>query len=212
MMSPWLSFTISVLALCVSGITAWLTLFRKGALKMTHPTALAFIPGGTENKGHSQVLLRTLFYSTSKRGQIIESLHISIRRGESKQNFSVWVYGEKEDLKRGSGLFVPQEGVAYDHYFLLPKDSAGFAFLTGEYSISIFAKIAGTDTPMELTMINLHVNDAQSIALRESSCRLHFDWGPDRQNYHPHLVARSKNPFPMDDDLFDLLGFVGRKS
>ena len=75
---------------------------------MTQPAALAFIPGGSENEGQSQFLLRTLFYSTAKRGQIVESLHVALQRGESKQNFNVWVYGQKEDLKRGSASSCPK--------------------------------------------------------------------------------------------------------
>jgi hypothetical protein len=39
-MSPWLSLGISCLALFISGITAWLTFFRKGKLVMTQPTVV----------------------------------------------------------------------------------------------------------------------------------------------------------------------------
>jgi hypothetical protein len=190
-MSPWLSLTISLFALGVSGVTAWLIFFRQGKLKMTQPAALAFLPAGAENEGQSQVLLRTLFYSTAKRGQIIESLHVTVRRGESKQNFSVWVYGQKSDLRRGSGLFVPQGGVTFDHYFLLPKDGAEFAFLPGDYRLSVFAKLVRSRVATELMTLSVSVSEAESLALRKPSSKLFFDWGPDRQNYHSHVVTRA---------------------
>src|SRR5690349_21176602 len=113
-MTPWLSFAISVFALVVSGVTAWLTFFRRGALVMTQPTVVYFGPDGRQHDGKNKVYLRTLLYSTAKRGQVVESLHVALQRHESKQNFSVWVYGDKGDLKRGSGIFVPQEGVTFD--------------------------------------------------------------------------------------------------
>jgi hypothetical protein len=190
-MSPWFSLIISLFALGVSGITAWLTFFRKGKLKMTQPAALAFLPDTAENEGRSQVLLRTLFYSTAERGQILESLHVTIRRGESKQNFSVWVYGQKDDLRRGSGLFVPQDGVTFDHYFLLPKDGVAFAFLPGEYRLSVFAKLVRSRVATELMTLSVSVSDAESLALRKPNAKLFFDWGPDRQNYHSHVVTRT---------------------
>ena len=47
-MSPWFSFIISCLALSVSGVTAWLTFFRKGQLLMTQPTVIFFGPDGSK--------------------------------------------------------------------------------------------------------------------------------------------------------------------
>ncbi|XZG71265.1 hypothetical protein ACTSKR_05200 [Chitinibacteraceae bacterium HSL-7] len=89
-MSPWLSFLVSCLALAVSGITAWLTFFRKGRLLMTQPTTVFFGPDGSQFEGNkSKVYLRTLLYSTAKRGYVLESLHASLQRGESKQNFNI---------------------------------------------------------------------------------------------------------------------------
>jgi hypothetical protein len=41
-----------------------------------------------------KVFLRTLLFSTSKRGQTVESLHVKLQRGESRQSFSIWVYGD----------------------------------------------------------------------------------------------------------------------
>src|SRR5947209_7444025 len=131
-----LSIVISFLAFAVSVTTAWLTFFRSGRLRMTQPTVIFFGPDGGARSGEKRrlkVFLRTLLYSTARRGQTIESLHVNLQRGESRQNFSVWVYGQPNDLARGSGLFVPMEGIASNHHFLLPEDGTDFKLLAGEY-------------------------------------------------------------------------------
>src|SRR6267154_3325079 len=111
-MSPSFSFGISCLALLVSGITAWLTFFRKGQLVMTQPTVVFFGPDGSRfDSDKNKIYLRTLLYSTAKRGQVLESLHVSLHRNESKQNFNIWVYGEKGNLTRGR--FVCSTGGSY---------------------------------------------------------------------------------------------------
>ena len=118
---------------------------------MTQPTVIFFGPDGIlYNSDNCKIFLRTLLFSTAKKGQVLESLHVSIQRNESKQNFNIWVYGEKGDLKRGSGLFVPQEGVVYDHHFLLPKDGEDFKFFEGKYKLIVYAKLVGKTQTMKL--------------------------------------------------------------
>ena len=151
-----LILVFSCLALLVSGVTAWLTFFRKGKLLMSQPTVIFFGPDGPRfDSGKNKVYLRTLLYSSAKRGQVVESIHVSVQRHESKQNFNIWVHGEKGELKRGSGLYVPQEGVTFDHHFLLPEDGANFMFLAGPYKLTVFAKLIGSSTPVMLSQINL---------------------------------------------------------
>ena len=83
---------ISVTALAVSAITAWLTLLRRGTIRMAQPTLVFFGPDGPA--GGPKVFLRTLLYSPAKRGQIVENMFVKLRRGESVQNFNIWVYGD----------------------------------------------------------------------------------------------------------------------
>jgi len=204
-MPPSLSFAISCLALLVSGITAWLTFFRKGQLVMTQPTVVFFGPDGSRfDSDKNKIYLRTLLYSTAKRGQVIESLHVSLQRNESKQNFNIWVYGEKENLKRGSGLFVGQEGVTFDHHFLLPKDGANFQFLSGTYRLVVFAKLVGEATSKELTTIALAINESQAPQLSEPNTGIYFDWGPDQQAYHSHIDKKPDRE-PNVEELLELV-------
>ncbi len=204
-MSQWFSFSISCFALLVSGLTAWLTFFRKGKLVMTQPTVIFFGPDGSKfESSKNKIYLRTLLYSTAKRGQVIESLHVALHRNESKQNFNIWVYGEKGDLKRGSGIFVPQEGVTFDHHFLLPEDGANFNFLSGAYQLSVFAKLVGSKTKYELAKVNLSISESQAEQLAEPNAGIYFDWGPDQQSYHSHINRRLEN-VPDIEQLIELM-------
>jgi hypothetical protein len=182
------SIIISGLALSISGITAWLTFFRKGNLLMTQPTVIFLGPDGSKfNSEHNKIYLRTLLYSTSKRGQVLESLHVSIHRNETHQNFNIWVYGDKGELKRGSGLFIPQEGITFDHHFLLPKDGANFEFLAGQYKLKIHAKLIRNKKANVLAEIDLKITETQGIKLNEPNTGIFFDWGPDQQDYFSHI-------------------------
>lgn len=203
-MSTWLTFAISCLALAVSGITAWLTFFRTGRLAMTQPTAVFFGPDGRSFDGGSKVYLRTLLYCTAKRGYVLESLHLSLQRNETRQNFNVWVCGDKDDLDRGSGLFVPQEGVTLAHHFLLPEDGANFSFLAGSYTLTVYAKGVGQRTSTALMVIRLSIGESVAKELSKPHAGLFFDWSPDQQTYHPHVRTRAgKEP-----DLKKLLEFI----
>ena len=196
-MPTWPSLAISLFALLISGITAWLTFFRRGRLVMTQPTRVFFGPDGELlDVNKNKVYLRTLLYCTAKRGFVLESLYLSVQRNETKQNFSIWVYGTKGDLHRGSGLFVPQEGLTFDHHFLQPEDGAAFPFLAGTYTIKVFAKEVGRQASFELMVIPLAVNESQARALSEPHTGLNFDWGPDLQAYHPHLHSRHAIQIP----------------
>lgn len=64
------SVTISVLALAVSVITAWLTLIRRGTVRMTRPTQIFFKADDSrweDAESSPKVYLRALMFATSKR-------------------------------------------------------------------------------------------------------------------------------------------------
>jgi len=117
----------------MSAVTAWLTLFRRGTVKMTQPTVIFFGPDNLRSRDEPalpKVFLRTLLFATSKRGRVVESMHIALSRNETQQNFNIWVYGD-EKLVRGSGLFVGETGIAANHHFLTPRDGSSFHFTEG---------------------------------------------------------------------------------
>jgi len=197
--SGWISIIFSCLALVISGVTAWLTFFRKGKLLMTQPTVIFFGPDGVRFDGiNNKIYLRTLLYSTAKRGQVLESLYVSLHRNESKQNFNIWVYGENGDLKRGSGLFVPEGGITLDHHFILPKDGANFQFLEGKYRLAVYAVVVGNMPPIKLIDIDLDITHSQAAKLMESDTGIYYDWGPDQQSYYAHTDSKVGRDTPVD--------------
>jgi hypothetical protein len=196
-MSPWISLVVSALALAVSAVTAWLTLFRRGQLRMTQPTVVFFGPdGGSRGDAPKlKVYLRTLLYSTARRGQTVESMYVNLQRGETRQNFSIWVYGEHK-LARGSGLFVGHEGLACNHHFLLPEDGASFSLVAGTYTLRVFAKRVADAAPRELSSVRVSISDGHAAQLSKPDVGIYFDWGPDQQAYHAHVEERRPKPLP----------------
>ncbi len=128
-------------------------------------------------------------FCTDRRGQVLESMWVNLRRGESNQNFSVWVYGV-EQLNRGSGLFVGPEGVATNHHFLLPRDGSDFRFLAGLYTLRVYARPVGSARAAELVRLEFSVSDRHGEELRTPEAGIYFDWGPDLDAYHAHVEMR----------------------
>src|SRR5712692_1091563 len=140
-----IAVTISILALCTSVVTAWLTLFRRGTVKMTQPTVIFFGPDTPRSRDEPplpKVYLRTLLFATAKRGRVVESMHVALSRNETQQNFNIWVYGD-ERLVRGSGVFVGETGIAANHHFLAPQDGSSFHFIEGRYRMDVYAQLLG---------------------------------------------------------------------
>jgi len=197
--------TISLLALAVSTLTAWFTLLRKGKIVMTRPTVIYFGPDGGVHPGRppEKVYFRTLLYSTGKRGCLIENMFVRLRRGESQQNFNIWVYGDK-DLHRGSGLFVPETGIATNHHFVLPANGT-FEFNVGLYDLEVFVTEPGSCKFRSLYKLDLEITYEIYQKLIQPSHGLYFDWGPNAARYFAHVrpLPRSDMPAFLRDMLSD---------
>ncbi|MBI3320151.1 MAG: hypothetical protein HYZ89_06155 [Candidatus Omnitrophica bacterium] len=185
-MDSLISIVIAALALVISALTAWFSLFHRGTIRMTQPTIIFFGPDGVS--GPPKLFLRTLLFSTARKGQIVENMYVKLHRGESVQNFNSWVYGDnKESLARGSGLFVGREGIASNHHFLLPKDGTTYEFLQGKYVIKVFALLLGRKSPDLLFVQALTLSAGFATELNKEKSGVYFDWGPDSRSYHAHL-------------------------
>lgn len=193
-----LSILFSLVAVAISGITLYLTFLRRGQIRMTQPAAIFF---GPDENGSPKVYLRTLLYSTSKRGQLIEHMYVTLRRGETRQTFNIWVYGHRDDLVRGSGLFVADSGVAANHHFLLPAQETGFQFRAGDYSLEVFARRVRDKESHVLAhaVLSLTATEAEHIA--KGSGGVYFDWGPESARYHSHLDVKTAVKKYSDADL-----------
>lgn len=200
-MADSVSIAISVLSLAIASVTAWLTLFRRGTVKMTQPTVIFFgpdTPRSREDIALPKIYLRALLFSTSKRGRVIESMHVALWRNEMHQNFNIWVYGEREKLVRGSGLFIGETGVAANHHFLTPHDGSSFHFTEGHYRLDVFARMLGDEKPVRLFSQALDISHEIAASLKEPGTGLYFDWGPDSSRYLPYVEKRPPSPEPEE--------------
>ena len=174
----------------------WLTLFQRGRIQMTQPTVAYFGPDGG-GKGEAKVFLRTLLYSTSRRGQIVESMFVRVRRGESAQTFNVWVEGDGR-LARGSGVHVGHDGVACNHHFMIPRDGTHYEFLAGEYDVEVYASTVSDHRAVLLHCFQVSLSQDLVAALKDPEAGVYFDWGPDSARYHAHVEKRPKASDPID--------------
>jgi len=206
-MTDPVALTVSILALAVSTVTAWLTLFRRGTVRMTQPTVIFFgpdVPRSGERDLKPKIYLRTLLFATSKRGRIIESMHVSLARSETHQNFNIWVHGETSKLVRGSGLFVGETGVSANHHFLTPDDGSHFRWLAGHYQLAVYARLLGDKKQQLLFSQKLEVTKDLAHQLENPGTGLYFDWGPDSSRYLPHIDLRL--PAPAPEQILEALG------
>jgi len=189
-----ISLATAVVALLVSAVTAWLTLFRRGDVRMTQPAVVFFGPDGgrPDRRPLAKVFLRTLLYSTGERGQLLQTMYVVLTRAGEKQTFGIWMYGDRDQLLRGSGLFVGKEGVSANHHFLL-RDRSAYEFKPGTYQLDVFAATAHQKTPRRLWSLRLDLSEQQAAALAQGS-GIYFDWDPGSGSFEPHIDQRPVSP------------------
>lgn len=191
----YISIVISIVALAISAVTFWLTRLRKGMVRMTRPTVIFFGPDGG-GEVHKKVFIRTLLYSTSDRGQYIQNMYVRLQRGETVQNFNVWVYDSGNKLVRGSGLYIDKSGVASNHHFLMPRDGTTYEFLAGEYTLQVYIEQVN-EAPRQIFEHRLVLSKSQQDEIVALKAGIYFDWAPNTQNYLSHIdVAPKKEKEP----------------
>jgi hypothetical protein len=184
---------VAALSLAISSITAWLTLLRRGTVEMTQPTQIFFGPSDAPRSGERpspKVYLRTLLFATSKRGRVIENMYVALIHDDVPEHFNIWVYGERLELVRGSGLFVGEDGVAANHHFLLGPDRHQFAFSAGRYRLEVVARLLGDRADKRLFAQEIVLTDELASSLRDARTGVYFDWAPDLSRYISHIERR----------------------
>lgn len=196
-----LSLIMSFLSLILTLFTFWLLYLYKGKVKMTQPTLIAF---GYDSSGirESKIYLRTLIVNTAKRGCIVENIFLKVHRGESLQNFNIWVYGQKNNLSRGSGVYIGQDGIVCDHHFLLPKDCTSYEFSPGNYNIEVYFSILGVKKyflarALELVLSYEHVKNIKEGKM------IFFDWAPNTKTYYASVHDSRKQKIAEDFEIIE---------
>lgn len=178
-----LSPVVSIIALAVSLFTLWFTILRRGTVRSTHPAFIA-VRYDFVNKAvpQAKIFLRTLLFSTGKRGVVVESLFLRVRIGERQAEFSFWGMGDK-DLVRGSGLFVPETGIATNHHFNPLDANELFVFEPGTYSIELVAKLLGRQKVMSLWQIPLQIPTGAFGDDITPDTAVFFNWSAEQERY-----------------------------
>ena len=205
-MTALLGLAISILALAVSAVTAYVTLFRRGRILMTQPTVIYFGPDGSRHgmeRRHQKVFFRTLLYSTGKRGHIVDK-HIHLPSNVAKRGRTLTsgctattsCAGEVAFLSRKSAL--RQIIIFCRRQIWSPLNS-----LWAIMYLEVFAAVAGTARVQSLfAYATLDLSPEMADTLSQGQFGpLYLDWGPDPGRYHPNVKA----PPPRPEGVFALL-------
>lgn len=131
-----------------------------------------------------------MLYSTGKRGHAAENLFLRVREGTRQAEFSFWGYSDKE-LVRGSGLFVPENGVATNHHFNPINTDELFLFSEGTYSLELVAKVAGCDRLSSLWTVSVDMPDGAFCDNIARATAVFFSWSPEQKCYVASIERRS---------------------
>jgi hypothetical protein len=197
-MQPY-SVAISGVALAVSLFTLWFSILRQSKVCSTHPAFIAIRYDFVGKKfPQAKIFLRSLLYSTGKRGRVVESLFLRVNEGARNAEFSFWGYGDK-DLVRGSGLFVSEEGIATNHHFNPVHAKEPFVFSGGTYTLELVAKLVGRKRLESLWVIPVTVpNDVFGTTIARENA-IFFNWSPEQNKYIASVEKRSDALHALSD-------------
>jgi hypothetical protein len=176
-----MEIVISIGSLLISCFTLWATYWHKGQVEMTRPAIVIFAHEG-KRKNEPKVFLRTLLRSTSKNGDVVESLFLILKHEKSVQTFSVWAYGDK-GVVRGSGIFVSEQGIEVYHHFIVPKSVKNYVFLSGNYDVEVHAVIRGKKK--KLCELKVTLPEEMTQVLNNGILGVYFDWDLENSTYTP---------------------------
>lgn len=186
-----LTILLAAGSFALSLYTLWLTQLQRGCVQMTRPT-LIFIAREIDD-GRYKIFLRTHLFSTAVRGRVIENMYVRLTNRVGSHVFDLWGYGETDKLSLGSGLFVGQNGVTYNHHFVLRRDDADFLFWDGDYKLEIFANIVGNSHAVKLMEIDLVVDGqiaAEMVQIQQLGA--FFEWDAERAIYTVRVERRDR--------------------
>lgn len=190
-MLSYISLVISLASLAAAVYALWVGHIRRGQLRMTQP-AMLFI-GRDKGPNTPKFWLRTLLFSTSAKGQIIETMFLRIHSPVSgPYTFDFWAYNEGDQITRGSGLFVEQTGIACNNHFMLRQPNSDFLFWPGDYRIEIYASILGRTQPIQLMQIHISIDHDQASQMTQlMDAGIFFDWDPEKRTYSGHIESKT---------------------
>jgi hypothetical protein len=192
-MAETIAIATAVLALAVSIVTAWLTYFHRGAIRMAEPSMVVFAydAAGSRPGFVPKVMVRCLLFSTGERGRVIEALFARTRIAGSEYTLPVWGMDADSKLVRGGGLLVPKGGVVAWHHFVAFSNGPGVNFTPGVYEVKVFARVHGRSRPVELWSRTLTVSDDVAPTSHDGSEQVWFDHHPEADGFEARRESRA---------------------
>lgn len=186
-----IELVISIVALLISAVTGWLTLFHKGTVKMSRPHFFALTPEDGPFGGWIKFFMRVLVFSSGQRGRVIESIFVNIRHNGKVLPFHYWMYGESEKLAIGSGVFVGHEGLAANHHFVPVGEVSANDFSAGAYDVDVYASLLGDRSPIKLSSLQFNLSEEEVSAIRTSKDKaVFFTWDQGAKVYKSRIDVR----------------------
>jgi hypothetical protein len=183
----WFNSILSGMAVIISFTVLWLTHLRRGMVKMTQPSLVAFVFDNNSPK----ICLQTLLFSTSYKGNVIENMWIKLQNNKQCHCFTLWAYrGKGAEIIKGSGLFISRDGIPTMHYFLLNAFKGGDIFMEGNIRLQVYCDIINHKSKVLLGEVDLSFNK-EHIPMLQNSSGILFDWDPTAKKYTPCLSKTS---------------------
>lgn len=112
--------------------------------------------------------------------------------------FSFWGYGDK-DLVRGSGLFVPETGVANNHHFNPLDSETLFLFSGGRYSLELVAKPVNSKQSLSLWAVQIEIPAEAFEPSIAGETAVFYSWSPEQNRYVASIEGQSGAVHALSD-------------
>jgi hypothetical protein len=178
-------------ALLVSIGTAWFNIFHRGTIKMARPHFFALLPEDSLFGGWLKFFIRTLVFSTGKRGRVIETIYLDLKHDGKTFPFYYWMYGETDNLKIGSGIFVGPEGISANFHFVPTSPLSINDLSPGKYELSIRATLLGNKRSIDLGNISFELGAEEvSIFGKNKNKAIYYVWDIKTKKYRSRIDTR----------------------
>ena len=182
---------LSILAIVISVLSSWFTIFHRGTVKMTQPHFFALLPEDSPFGGWLKFFVRTLVFSIGQRGRVIESMYVIFKHNNHSIPFHYWMYGATAELEICSGLFVGHEGVGANHHFVPTGSLSRDDLSPGQYEVEIMASLLGDRKPIRLQHFQFNLGEEEATALKNGKDKaVFFVWDRDSKKYKSRIDQR----------------------
>lgn len=157
---------LSTIGVLISFTTFWILYLHRGNIEITKPRLISLGYERHDDSRTPKVFIRSLLYSTSCKGTVIENMIVKVTNSNNSEDFGLWAYGV-EQLLVGSGLFISKEGKDYNHHFVPIAFSSDFEFSAGEIQLEVYANITHHKKDKLLDRITLSLTKDHEDALNK---------------------------------------------